>query len=416
MNGHRPSLETDAATELRLMWQRRPADCFDTQDRLNPSTPEKMGKRQSTQTERVEALATVRPQSDGRAALYARAEQAEGDFARFFDQSLDLLCVTGFDGYFKRLNQAWTTCLGWTEGELQARPFLDFVHPEDHKLTLAEVDRLGEDGVTVLFENRYRHRDGSYRWLQWNARSLGGSQRIYAAARDVTRLKRLEREVLDIADREQERLGRELHDGLCQTLAGIAALTSTLAKRLAASSDSAGSATAEEIAQLLRESIGQARDLARGLGPIGLKAAGLDEALETLALNFERMFHVSCTLECDGLFLGLPYDVKANLYRIAQEAAHNAVAHGRADQIEIGLRGQDGKGVLTVRDNGVGIPEAVRNAGGIGLHTMAYRARLIGASLQVRRGTRRGTVVTCAFPLPETPDIREKPDHERSND
>jgi signal transduction histidine kinase len=202
---------------------------------------------------------------------------------------------------------------------------------------------------------------------------------------------------------------------LCQTLAGIAALTSTLAKRLATGSDPAGSATAAEIAQLLRESIGQVRDLARGLGPIGLKAASLDEALETLALNFERMFHVSCTLECDGPFVGLPYDVKANLYRIAQEAAHNAVAHGRADKIEICLSWTDGKGSLTVRDNGVGIPEAACNAGGIGLHTMAYRARLIGASLEVRRRTRRGTVVTCNFPLPGAPDIRDKPDHERSN-
>ena len=104
------------------------------------------------------------------------------------------------------------------------RPFLDFVHPDDRTLTLAEVDRLGEGEVTVLFENRYRHRDGSYRWLQWNARGLRGNQHIYGTARDITRLKRLEREILDIADREKERLGRDLHDGLCQTLAGIAAL------------------------------------------------------------------------------------------------------------------------------------------------------------------------------------------------
>lgn len=374
-----------------------------------------MAQEHATRANLAGAAITVRGKPDDLAALPARAVPAEGDLAGFFERSLDLLCIAGFDGYFRRLNPAWMTCLGWTREELQSSPFLDFVHPDDCKLTLAEVDRLGEDGVTVLFENRYRHRDGSYRWLQWNARSAGGNHYISAIARDITRQKEMEGEILVIADRERERLGRELHDGMCQTLAGIAALSSTLARRLAASHDPAASASAAEIAKLLRESVGQARDLARGLGPIGLKMASLDEALETLTLNVERMFGISCKLECDVPCIGLSGETKTHLYRIAQEAVHNAVTHGRADEILTSLCWTDTRGIMTVRDNGVGIREAARNAGGIGLHTMAYRARLLGGSLEVRRRRRRGTVVTCAFPLPEKLDSRGNPNHERRN-
>ena len=108
-------------------------------------------------------------------------------------------------------------------------------------------------------------------------------------------------------------------------------------------------------------------------------------------------------------------EVKLHLLRIAQEAVHNAVAHGRADRITISLSCKHRKGLLSIRDNGVGISEAACNADGVGLHTMASRAHLIGGSLEVRRRTQRGTAVTCAFPLPETPDTGDRPHHVRND-
>jgi PAS domain S-box-containing protein len=334
-------------------------------------------------------------------ADFRRQAAAEGEFARFFAQSLDLLCIAGLDGYFQRLNPVWTACLGWSLEELLAKPFLDFVHPDDRAATRAEIDKLAAGAETIRFENRYRRRDGSYRWLEWNARSEPGGRRIYATARDVTRRKRLEKEILEIVDRERERLGQELHDGLCQTLAGIAALSSTLSRELAANSASAASARAAEITQLLNEAIGQARDLARGLGPLGLEEAGLNGALEGLALSAQRLFRVSCALEC-GSFPRLRGEVEAHLFRIAQEAVSNAVAHGRAERIEISLRAKDKEGFLCVRDDGVGLPQGDHDGGGIGMHTMAYRAHLIGGTLDVRRRARKGTAVLCSFPLPES--------------
>ncbi len=368
-----------------------------------------------TQNGPVEDL-TVRGGRQGdRGALAAQRQQSEEECAHFFEHSLDPLCVAGLDGYFKRLNPAWTNLLGWPLEELTAKPFLDFVHPDDREATTTEIGRLAAGQPTVLFENRYRHQDSSYRWLQWNARPVPGRGLIYATGRDLTRLKCLEREVLEVADREQERLGRELHDGLCQSLAGIAALSATLSRNLAANGEPAASAAAAEIAELLSETIGQAHDLARGLGPVGLHGSGLAGALESLALNVEHMFRVSCTLTCDDPFLGLPDEVKLHLFRIAQESVHNAVAHGRADRIEIRLSRRDGKGVLSIRDNGVGISEKARTVDGIGLHTMASRARLIGGSLKVRRCTPQGTAVTCVFSPPEISDLGESPNHVRND-
>ena len=238
--------------------------------------------------------------------------------------------------------------------------------------------------------------------------------RIKAKTRDACRQELLEREVLEIADREQQRLGRELHDGLCQSLAGIAALTSALSRSLAANAQPGSAAAADEIVQLLNETIRETRDLAHGLTPIGLNGAGLAGGLETLARSVRHTKRLSCTLAWDSRCPGLRHETEAHLMRIAQEAVRNAFAHGRADQIEMCLECVDGSGLLSIRDNGVGLSEDDRNHDGIGLHTMDYRARAIGGSLTVARRPQGGTAVACAFPLPlTTHELREGPDHGR---
>jgi signal transduction histidine kinase len=243
------------------------------------------------------------------------------------------------------------------------------------------------------------------------ARSVVELGEVYATARDIADRKQFEREILEVIDREKERLGRELHDGLCQTLAGISALSATLARKLARSGATADGQTsaadaAAEITRLLNEAIGEARDMARGLGAVGLSEGGLETALETLALDVRHLFRTSCTFACDRPLGRLDPEAERHLFRIAQEAVNNAVAHGRAKRIEIRLGAKGGEGLLTVLDNGVGMPESLRAPDGIGLHNMAYRARLIGGRIEVRRRSRGGTTALCAFPLSGT---REKP-------
>jgi PAS domain S-box-containing protein len=130
------------------------------------------------------------------AALKAEIEQrsrAEQERERFFDMSLEMLCIADYDGHFLELNPAWERTLGWTVEELKERAIGEFVHPDDRDATAAESQRLRLGGNSVDFENRYRTRDGSYRWLSWRASTAPERRRIYAVARDVEEQKRMDR-------------------------------------------------------------------------------------------------------------------------------------------------------------------------------------------------------------------------------
>ena len=116
-------------------------------------------------------------------------------YDRFFALSFDLLCVAGFDGYFKLLSPSWTKTLGYSLEELRARPFVDFVHPDDRQATIDESAKLTDGAITISFDNRYRTKDGQYRWLYWSAVPDMDEQVILAIARDITERKRIEVEL-----------------------------------------------------------------------------------------------------------------------------------------------------------------------------------------------------------------------------
>jgi signal transduction histidine kinase len=208
----------------------------------------------------------------------------------------------------------------------------------------------------------------------------------------------LEALVLNISEREQQRIGQDLHDGLCQQLTGIKFKSSLLQQKLA-ERGSAEARDAREIESLLSEAIEQARNQALGLHPIRLEAEGLKTALHELVASITDVFGIECVCTFPDSMSIRDHAVAIHFYRIAQEAISNAIKHGKAKKIQLQLAERDGDFQLSIRDDGIGFttPHSAHN--GMGMHIMNYRARTIGATLEVHHGERRGTTITCSLPV-----------------
>ncbi len=215
--------------------------------------------------------------------------------------------------------------------------------------------------------------------------------------RDITERKRLEKEILEISEREQRRIGQDLHDGLCQHLAGIELMSQVLEQKLARRSKAAA-ARAGDIAKNVRDAIGHTRLLARGLSPVTLESEGLMSALQELAINTEKIFRVACRFDGDPPVLVSDYPAATHLFRLAQEAVSNAIKHGQANRILIRLRQERGRLALSIIDNGSGFPTQIPKSKGMGLRIMQSRAGMIGGTLAIERNTAGGTSVTVAAP------------------
>lgn len=215
--------------------------------------------------------------------------------------------------------------------------------------------------------------------------------------RDITERKQLEKEIIEISNREQQRIGQDLHDGLCQELAGIELMCQVLEQKLTAKSKSEANRVGE-IARHVRAAITHTRGLARGLSPVELEANGFMSALHELAANVQKQFQVDCRLECPEPVMIQNNVFATHLYRIVQEAINNAVKHGQARHIHISLKPAGGKVALTISDNGKGFSNETKKSGGMGLHIMKYRAGVVDAALEVRSGVDgAGTTVSCVF-------------------
>ncbi len=225
----------------------------------------------------------------------------------------------------------------------------------------------------------------------------GRANEALAMVRDITLRKRLEREILEIAGREQRRIGQDLHDSLCQHLAGVGFMAKVLERKIQAGSN-VEAPEAGELVGLIDQAITLTRGFARGLTPVSLEEEGLMEALTQLAANTEKMFGITCRFVQDEPVLIEDNSVATHLYRIVQEALNNAIKHGKADTIEIVVQSGGRAHTVSVRDNGTGFAVASAQGKGMGLNIMNYRASMIGATLDVRNNENHGTIVSCTFP------------------
>lgn len=207
--------------------------------------------------------------------------------------------------------------------------------------------------------------------------------------------RQLEEELLAAAGREQRRIGQDLHDGLCQHLAGIEFRTEALARDLA--DVPVAREEAEKIGALIRDGTRQARMLARGLAPVELEKNGLMSALAELAASSADLYRIECRFTCDRPVLVTDDTTATHLYRIAQEAISNAVRHGHAKTITMELRHVGNEAVLTITNDGAALPEEPGRSGGMGLRTMRYRAEMIGATVRLGSTAEGKIELNCTF-------------------
>jgi|GEM_PF-1149864 len=222
--------------------------------------------------------------------------------------------------------------------------------------------------------------------------------RVLLSMTDVTESKRLEQEVLEVSGREQRRIGRDLHDGLGQLLAGTRFKIARLEQRLRGNDLVTEADVVLEIDQFVEEAMSQARALAHGLSPVNVGADGLTQALKGLVYTVERMGGIPCKLVCPETVYVKDPEVATQVYRIAQEALNNAMRHSLATKLTVSLTRQSGFILLAVRDNGIGFNSEQVREGGMGLRSMRYRARMIRGTIDIHPDAKGGTTVTCHFP------------------
>ncbi len=241
--------------------------------------------------------------------------------------------------------------------------------------------------------------EGTQHWLTTRFPILGDDGEptmIGGAAINITESRRLEREIQTVSEREQRRIGQDLHDGLGQYLTGIACMVKVLGAKLA-EKKLPEAADAQRITAMVNETIQQTRDLARGLCPVELETNGLQAALQELAARVTKLFATECELNSAGVVQMYDNAAAVHLYRIAQEAINNAIKHGQATKIILGFTSTNGQIILTIKDNGIGLKaHGTQKPSGMGLRVMNYRAAMIGANVQVENPSDGGTLVRCA--------------------
>jgi len=216
--------------------------------------------------------------------------------------------------------------------------------------------------------------------------------------REIGERKRLEMELVEISEKERRRIGQNLHDDLGQLLTGIAFMTQSLAEKLADASLPEVS-DAAKIQALVNQAISHARVLSRDLTSAEMDETNLAASLRALSRHVGGLFEASCRFKSEGTIPSIPEGVARQLFYIAQEAATNAIKHGRPRHVWIVLAGLPDRLNLTIRNDGTPFSGASAADTGMGLRIMNYRARVIGAALEIGTDREGGTVVQCAVPM-----------------
>jgi PAS domain S-box-containing protein len=320
--------------------------------------------------------------------------------ATVLHDSNDAITVQDFEGNIKFWNLGAKRMYGYTKAEALKMNIRKLAPKNGRDDALALLKRLREGEKVQSFEAQRLTKDGRLIdvWITITTLTdeAGNLIAVATTERDITERKQLERELLALREKEQKLIGREMHDSMGQMLTGIAVKSKGLELKLKSKS-LRESADAADICELAGEAIAQTRRLARMLYPVDIEAGGLISALQGLASSTEDIFKISCRFKCNNVVPIRDPVAARHLYRIAQEAITNASRHGKAKKVRIGLTSAKGKTTLKVASDGKIFRRIPAKKNGIGLKIMEYRANMIGGVLNIGRGRKGGTVITCTF-------------------
>jgi PAS domain S-box-containing protein len=322
------------------------------------------------------------------AATLAALQKSHERFRLLFERSMDAILISDNRGRFVEVNGAACRLLGLSREELLEWKGSSVLAKTLHPDTPRRPERLGEMA--------FNKPNGESCFIEFASTRLAPDLNL-SILRDVTERRDLEREIQEISEREQRRLGQDLHDGLGQSMTGIAFLAKVLQQKLEAR-DLEEARSAGSIAALIDQALAQTRRLSRGLCPVVLDANDIEAALEQLAENLRTLFGVACELECDPEMKIADNAVAVHLYRIAQEAATNAIKHGAAKTVLLSLTVRKSRLILRIKDDGAGFPATRPKGKGMGLRVMQHRCRMIGATLTIRAPKEGGVTVICSLP------------------
>jgi len=319
-------------------------------------------------------------------------------YEELFENASDIMFTNDLSGRITSINQTGQRLLQRPREAILGKNLTHFLAEEQRQSARQWFEQVTQGADLPPTEWEFMNASGQRLRLELSARLVtqaGRNAEVESVARDITERKRLEREILEISNREQRRIGHDLHDGVCQQLAAIAYRMDIVAdqlqeKRVAEASE------VERIGGLVNETITQTRRVAGGLFPVRLEENGLVSAIEEFAANAESLFKIQCEFSCDKPFLTVDNTVSLHLYYIIQEAVLNAVKHGRATGIHISITPDGDHYLLNIRDNGTGF-QLPGSSAGMGIRIMRYRSSVIGSTLDLQSTPGQGTQITCAF-------------------
>jgi signal transduction histidine kinase len=264
-------------------------------------------------------------------------------------------------------------------------------------ISRGRVISRGPDGRALAYRGTLQDVTESIETQHQLQRQLARSREAALVSEDLVReVRRLETEIREVSQREHERIGHDLHDGLAQELTGVSLLLKTLEDAIARDAPQL-TKRVHSVRDMVEQSISTVRALALGLSPVHLDRDGFAAALGQLCVSSEALYGIPVKFasRLTGHLHGL--SAAADLYRIAQEAIRNAARHSAAKEISLTLSANDERLTLTVEDDGRGIMPAAETRGGMGLKIMRYRASIIGALLEIGARKHGGTIVRCVL-------------------